>query len=163
MKHISSIEWSNSAPSLIRLLIVSYLVAVAFGMAGGTPLSIMLTDVMSLSQAHVVMGGLVVMLSGMIVADIARKTAGLVLAMLLFWASYLALFGAGSSHAQISSFWRDLALIGGLLAVVREPSNSLEEDFPNEQALVLDDTLAARRTSRGTTKFREDLEYARVS
>lgn len=100
--------------SAIRLLIVSYFVALALGLISGTNLAVLATPFMPMGAAKIISGLGVIGLSAMILFGVHRRLAALLLAIILFWCSYLA-FVSPSGIEDIGSFWRDLALIGALL------------------------------------------------
>ena len=109
--------WASSAfngHSAIRLLIVSYFVALALGLIQGTDLAVLAAPFMPPLVAKIVSGLGVLGLSAMILFGCHRRMAALLLAIVLFWCSYLASVSPAGIE-DIGSFWRDLALIGALL------------------------------------------------
>ena len=116
MSNIAAIRKSQifSGHSAVRLLIVSYFIALALELINGTDLTVLATPFMPEVFAKIVSGLGVVGLSAMILLDYHRRLAALLLAIVLFWCSYLATLSP-SGLEDIGSFWRDLALIGALL------------------------------------------------
>ena len=98
----------------------------------------------------------------MVLIGVGRRVAALLLSLLLFWASYLTMYMGN----DLGAFWRDLALIGGLLLTV-DLKNTARDDGPvdsSEHETLDDDVLGgtptrARVISR--TVFRNDLELSR--
>ena len=99
--------------SVVRLLIVSYFVALALGVIEGTDVSVLVSAMLPQALAGFVASGVVLALSVSILVGWHRRTSALVLALALFWSSYVAMMG--SPDAQLGAFWRDLALIGALV------------------------------------------------
>lgn len=98
----------------VRLLIVSYFIALALGLIKGVDLAVLAAPFMPTTFAKIVSGLGVVGLSAMILFGYHRRLAALLLAIVLFWCSYLASLSPLGLE-DIGSFWRDLALIGALL------------------------------------------------
>lgn len=154
-----------SAQVITRLLIVSYFVAIALGQITAMDVSRMAETFLPPAQASFVMNGLILTLSFMILFGFFRRPAALVLALIVFWSSYLTLFSGGG----IEAFWRDLALIGGLLltanittyadrvmAYDNEDEAFKDKEWPDAAANGLDPSLIE-------PDFREDFEVARAS
>ena len=161
----------------IRLLIISYFVAIALGLISGTDLSVLAQPFVSATAASIVSGICVVGLSAMILFNLQRRVAALLLAILLFWCSYLTLMSPVGSQ-NIENFWRDLVLIGALLLTYADAgTDSLAPDYGTlPQGGELSDTgnatkptypNSSRVNRRGDrvskTLYREDLDIARVT
>ena len=108
---LKQISEAISAQFVTRLLIISYFVAVALGLIAGIDIARLADPFLPELMARYLMRGVVLTLCGMVLFDIWRRPAALVLALIVFWASYITLYSGG----DIGPFWRDLALIGGLL------------------------------------------------
>ena len=162
---------------VVRLLIVSYFVALAFGIIDGTDLAVLMTPFLPEFAAKVISGFGVVGLSVMILFGFHRRLAALLLAIILFWCSYLASISP-AGFEDIGSFWRDLALIGALLLTYADaPSAALSPDYgtlPQGGKLVADgfrDSEAHHGQSSPEdtapqsqkTLFREDFDIVRAT
>ena len=100
------------APSTIaRLLVVSYFIALALNLISGADIKLLAAPFLSETVAHLTMRSIVLVLSAMVLFGAYRRPAALILALVIFWPSYMSMY-AGN---DISAFWRDLALIGALL------------------------------------------------
>ena len=100
-----------AASHITRILILSYFVALAMGLIDGAEMSRLAAPFLAEPDATYVMSGVVVGLSALILFGLFRRPAALILSITLFWASYMTMFATG----DLTGFWRDLALIGGLL------------------------------------------------
>lgn len=154
-----------SAQVVTRLLIVSYFVAVALGQITAMDVSRLAETFLPQAQANLVMCGLILALSAMVLFGFFRRPAALVLALIVFWSSYLTLFSGG----DIESFWRDLALIGGLLLTANvttyaDRAMAFQDD---DEAFQDDEWTAAAANGLDPTliepDFREDFKVARAS
>lgn len=186
MRLAKSIDWTGAGHALIRLLIVSYIAGAAIGLTPGPDFFRLGAAILGEAHSTIVVNGLVIILTAMVLGDILRRGAALTLSLILFWASYLTLFATDATSVEVAGFWRDLALIGGLLAVVRdrEPiyesdwdwdyydedyDDDLEddEDFEDELDILSHprqaDTAQASAEDSTDSKFREDLKVARAS
>lgn len=103
-----------SGHTAVRLLISSYFIALGTGAIGGTDLSVLLVPFLPATAAKIITGAAVALLACLVLVGIHRRAAALLLAIALFWSSYLSLLSS-SGHADIGGFWRDLALIGALI------------------------------------------------
>ena len=150
-----------SANVITRLLIVSYFIAVALGLIPGAEISRMAEPFLAPELATYLMRFIVFLLAGMVLFGIYRRPAALVLALVVFWNSYISLYSGG----EIGSFWRDLALIGGLLLtanIANYADRALAEDYDEEKPSKNDEFADIRVTSRDDG-FCEDFDVARVS
>lgn len=161
----------------IRLLIVSYFVALALGLIKGTDLAVLATPFLPETLAKIVSGLGVIGLSAMILFGFHRRLAALLLAIILFWCSYLASVSPAGIE-DIGSFWRDLALIGALLLTYADAEGdtlaysygTLPEggDFAPEGHLASENAVdggaqQATRSSPPSALFREDFDIVRAS
>ena len=161
-----------AASQTARILVVSYFIALAFGLIQGAEISRLASPFLSDVYASIGMGALVVLLSAMILTGLFRRPAALVLSLIVFWASYMTLFAQG----DINGFWRDLALIGGLLIsagvgqglgrAAKEEAQVKTKAKPEPQLPKMPEqsnTASARMPVRRATisRFREDLSIAR--
>ena len=106
-------QFEISTQTIARVLILSYFVGLSVGLIGGTDLTILATPFLEPLHARLVMALLVVVLCVIALVGVHRRTAVLTLAIILFWSSYMTMFRTAA--ADVDFFWRDLALIGGLL------------------------------------------------
>ena len=158
------IDWV-SPRGIMRLLVISYFLAMALGWVGGTEVIDFMLPILPDDIAKWLMQGLVFGLSLLILAGIGRRHAALVLALVVFFSSYTSLYTGG----DIGAFWRDLALIGALLMTADFSSlRDKEIDWTPEQA----DEERARISSKpqetslaplDDKQFRKDFDIARAS
>ena len=163
--------------SAIRLLIVSYFVALALGLIKGTDLAVLATPFFPETFAKVLSGLGVTGLSAMILFGFHRRLAALLLAIILFWCSYLASVSPAGIE-DIASFWRDLALIGALLLTYADAEGdtrahaygTLPEggDIATKSDAVAEyesegPTAQGKRSSPPSALFREDFDIVRAS
>lgn len=151
-----------SAPFLMRLMIVSYFVALSLGITYGTDMSAISDSFLPADLSHYVMRALVLTLSGMVLFDIKRRAAALILSVFVFWSSYLAVFLGGS----VGEFWLNLALIGALLYIgglgTEEQSPAETADTEHEAIdRVAQRRYSPRQLSGGDLPYREDLDVVR--
>ena len=106
-------QFDLSAQTIARILILSYFVGLSFGFIGGTDLTLLAQPFLPIEYARILMATLVVILCVMALFDWRRRTAAMTLALILFWSSYMTMFQL--QVVEVDFFWRDLALIGGLL------------------------------------------------
>jgi len=151
-----------STHSVARLLIVSYLVALSLNLIDGAKLSYLFAPFLDDAPARLIAQVLVISLSGMVLLGVGRRVAALLLSLVLFWASYLTMYMGN----DLGAFWRDLALIGGLLLTVdlKGPATvDSSADLPREETGDDDVLGGARSRARviSRTVFRNDLELSR--
>ncbi len=157
-----SFKWITPT-NLTRLLVISYFIAVSLKLIDGNSTLQMLNPVLPPPVAERLMQGLVLTLAALILTGLARRTAALVLSLVVFFASYAALYNGG----DISAFWRDLALVGALLmtANFRSP-----EDRDVDWSRSTDDVQNAAAASKDyqapvdpldDSAFRDDFDMAR--
>ncbi|MGI9389250.1 MAG: hypothetical protein ACR2O1_04255 [Boseongicola sp.] len=174
----------SSGHSLVRLLIVSYFMAFAIGLIPGTDVTVLADPFMSPVAARVLTGTTVFILASLILVGFQRRAAALLLAIVLFWASYVTMLSANGAQ-NIGGFWRDLALIGALILTYADTENETQNDAAavfnylpqngpengkpskNSRSLLESVTFAdvGRKTERVTSKdqFIEDLNHVRAS
>ncbi len=146
-----------SAQFITRLLIVSYFIAIALGLIGGVDVSRLATPFLPETLAVYLMRVIVLALCGMVLFGMWRRPAALVLSLIVFWTSYITLYAGG----EIGAFWRDLALIGGLLLTANISAyadRALAEDWDDEDGL--DDAYPS--DDNFEPDYREDLSVARA-
>ena len=139
---LNRIAGAITAQMITRLLIISYFVAIALGLITGIDVSLMAKPFLPELLALYLMRLVVLSLCGLVLFGIFRRPAALVLALVVFWTSYLSLYAGG----EIGAFWRDLALIGGLLLtanIANYADNALAEDWDDE----LDDSAPTNATA----------------
>ena len=153
-----------SPRGIMRLLVLSYFIALSLGWIGGSGVMQFMLPLLPPDIALRVMQGLILGLSLLILIGIGRRHAALVLALVVFFSSYTALYAGG----DISAFWRDLALIGALLmtADFKGPKDQegLEEPFvtdsaPERTPPQLHDAPIVPLTDQA---FREDFDIAQA-
>lgn len=111
-------------PSTItRLLVVSFFIALSLGLISGVDIKLLATPFLPETIAEYTMRGLMLVLSILVLVGVFRRPAALILALMVFWPSYMTLFSGG----DVSAFWRDLALIGGLIMSAAEGRKTVVE------------------------------------
>ncbi|GAA5081407.1 hypothetical protein N0B44_27900 [Roseibacterium beibuensis] len=105
---------NTAAEATLRILIASYFIAVALRIIPGTDLALLFNWAMPGIAATALSAGLVFLLAFMIMIAVYTRVAALILGMMTFYASYLAMVELGV-ETELGSFWRDLALIAALL------------------------------------------------
>ena len=146
---LNQISEAISAQFVTRLLIISYFVAVALGLIVGIDVARLAEPFLPELMARYLMRAVVLTLCGMVLFDVLRRPAALVLALIVFWASYITLYSGG----EIGPFWRDLALIGGLLLtanITDYADRALAEDW--------DDADEAGVGAYGTENQQSDMD-----
>lgn len=158
-----------------RLIIVSYFLALGFGVIPGSEIWRLTAPLLPDTFAGLVANALVITLATCVLLGVYRRTAALVLAMVVFWPGYLAMM---ASAEAVGGFWRDLALISGLLMCAgiggqADPDHVAAEDRTtptpgpaqaHEQVLVASHQIDARpRTRSVQERFRQDFDLVRLS
>ncbi len=158
----------------VRLLIASYFMALAGGLIPGSDISALLRPFMPDLYASLIIGVVVMALALGVVLGFHRRAAALLLAIILFWSSYVTLLSVGDEQA-VGAFWRDLALIGALLLTYADGTAANTEkakqsaDHAEANAEILPSMASAtpsrpqtyRQTSK--TQYREDFDLVRAS
>lgn len=154
-----------SPRGIMRLLVISYFIAMSLGWIGGTQMMEFMFPVLPDEIAKMLMRGLILLLSALVLIGIGRRHAALTLALVVFFSSYTTLYAGG----DIGAFWRDLALIGALL-MTADFSGPKEDDTDWETLEI--ETSSSRVPSRppetgpqqmDDKQFREDLDIARAT
>lgn len=128
----------QKAESIVRILIASYFFATALYLIPGTDFTALTALVLPDRFAGLAALAIVAPLAYLVLIGVAVSRAALCLATLTFFAAYTAFLGAETS-AEVAAFWRDLALIGGLLAVSSDRSEARDSQAS---------TVRPRRVSR---------------
>jgi len=115
--------------TLARILIASYFIALASGLAG-TPAPIDL-PMLPGGLGEKATAAFVFVTAYMVMLGIHIRAAALLLAIYLFWTSFISNYLVGAAP-DLGSFWRDMALIGGLLMTYTN-RNSRRADRLREQ------------------------------
>lgn len=181
---LSSINLSTVG--VTRLLVVSYFIGLALGLIQGVEVELLLRPFASEGAANILSAALLIGLSCMILTGFYRRPAALVLALVVFWASYLTMVRHAGPD-QVGAFWRDLALIGALLMTYGQnaagsggslpsPANSTTQPgdpdsigdvFPNSPYTGANEEVALGRPNPRkrvrTEIYRQDLEVIRTS
>jgi len=105
---------NQSGQNLIRILISSYFIGIALGLIDGTNATILAEVVMPANAAHIVGSVVIFSLAFLVMIGMWLRPAALLLALTMFWSSYIANFGPEGPMA-IGDFWRDIVLIGSLM------------------------------------------------
>lgn len=111
---------SKTGQQAIRLLISSYFIGAATGVVpylAGHDLARILVGA---DLAPMAFTAFLFTTAWLVLIGRGARGAALLLALFVFWAGYLASFGPDRSMA-FHEFWRDLALIGGLLLTYSTP------------------------------------------
>ncbi|MGR3344561.1 MAG: hypothetical protein ACU0DI_15305 [Paracoccaceae bacterium] len=110
----SQANLNQSGQNLIRILISSYFIGIALGLIEGTNAIILAEVVMPANAAHIVGSVVVFSLAYLVMIGMWLRPAALLLALTMFWSSYITNFGPQGPMA-ISDFWRDIVLISSLM------------------------------------------------
>lgn len=110
-----------SAQNLSRILIASYLMAIALGLVGGTTGSVIWEMFLPEDTANIVATVSMFGLAFMVMIGVWLRPAALLLAIVMFWSSYITLISPDAT-TNVDSFWRDLALIGALFLTYAQSS-----------------------------------------
>lgn len=113
MDRLSRAASAPNGYTLIRILIASYFVAFALQIIPGTEVAVLLRPFLSDVSALMIANAAVLASAVAIVVGWQRRAAALLLALMLFWASYLCMIE--QPEKGLGGFWRDLALIGALM------------------------------------------------
>lgn len=151
-----------SAHGVARLLIVSYFVALSLDWIDGAQISALLTPFLDEFHARHITRVVMLLLCGMVLFDLWRRAGALLLSVILFGASYVSMY----TGADIGAFWRDLALIGGLLltadiagAATAETDDKLAPEPDDDENVLSGPTLRSRVVSRNA--YRKDFDLVR--
>ena len=110
-----SFSWQKvTTQNVVRILISSYFIAFAIGVFPGTDVSVLLDQFLPAWISTFLTHLGVFTLAVMILTGVQRRAAALLLAIMVFWASYMILM-SGPTVDVLGNFWRDLALIGALI------------------------------------------------
>ncbi len=155
-----------TAQFVTRLIIVSYFVAVALNIIPGVEVARLADPFMPELYAHYTMRTFVLTLCGMVLFGVWRRAAALVLALVVFWTSYITLYSGG----DLGAFWRDLALIGALLLaanIAAYVDRAKNEDWDEETVVEVEDALGKVVRNNvldgGDGQFREDFDIVRAN
>ncbi|MGI1661818.1 hypothetical protein ACRDNQ_06225 [Palleronia sp. KMU-117] len=113
------ITLTATGANLIRIVIASYFLALGAGVIPGTDVSALLSPVIPDPLAGLLSGALVFGLAYLVLVGVWLRPAALLLALVMFWASYISAAQAGFAP-QLGSFWRDMALIAALILTYAE-------------------------------------------
>lgn len=154
-----------SPRGIMRLLVISYFIAMSLGLIGGTQMIEFMIPVLPDGLATMLMRGLILILSILVLTGFGRRHAALVLALVVFFSSYTTLYSGG----DIGAFWRDLALIGALLMtadLARPRDEDVDWDMPEDEpksANLPSTPPVAPAAPLDDQPFREDLDIARAT
>ncbi len=110
--------------TITRLLVVSFFIALSLGLIDGVDIKRLAIPFVPDPFATYLMRALMLALCAMVLFGFFRRPAALILALMVFWPSYMTLFSGG----DVSAFWRDLALIGGLIMSAYEQKKTADEE-----------------------------------
>ena len=114
------IAFNTAAQTVLRILIASYFIAVAVQIIPGTNLGALFSPLLPAPFDSATAAGIVFILSFMVIIGSGTRGAALIIALMTFYASYLAMVDLGVDQ-ELGAFWRDLALIAALLLTYSEP------------------------------------------
>jgi uncharacterized membrane protein YphA (DoxX/SURF4 family) len=115
------VVFNTAAQTTLRILIASYFIAVALQIIPGTDLAALFSPVLPAPYDGAFAAGVVFILSFMVMMGVATRVAALIIALMTFFASYLAMVALGVEE-ELGAFWRDIALIAALLLTYSEPA-----------------------------------------
>ncbi|MDJ1015647.1 MAG: hypothetical protein QNJ35_03965 [Paracoccaceae bacterium] len=158
--------------AVVRLLIVSYFMALSLGVISGTDVSVLAGPFLPDLPARVLTSGAVFGLAAMILLGVHRRAAALLLAIAMFWASYLTMLSAPVD--ELGAFWRDLALIGALILTYADAERIAGDPAPEFQRhrrristkasfMRSDRTSESQSAKQDAELYRRDLDLARVT
>jgi uncharacterized membrane protein YphA (DoxX/SURF4 family) len=110
---------SATGANLIRILIASYFLALGVGVIPGTDISALFATVLPDPYAGLLAGGIVFALAYMVLVGLWLRPAALLLALVVFWSSYISVSHLGFAD-QLGGFWRDMTLIAALILTYAE-------------------------------------------
>ncbi|MDA9865341.1 hypothetical protein N9C96_01555 [bacterium] len=147
-----------------RLIIISYFIAVALNIIPGAEVRRLAEPFMPAPYASYTMSAVVLTLCGMVLLGIWCRAAALVLALVVFWTSYISLYSGG----ELDAFWRDLALIGALLLasnVAARKDEAREDGWNEDEVAEINDVFGknVREVSQSDGQFREDFDIVNVN
>ncbi|MBF9058750.1 hypothetical protein HKCCSP123_06090 [Rhodobacterales bacterium HKCCSP123] len=114
------VAFNTTAQTTLRILIASYFLAVALQIIPGTDLGALFSPILPAPFDGATAAAIVFILSFMVMTGVSTRAAALIIALMTFYASYLAMVELGVEE-ELGSFWRDLALIAALLLTYSEP------------------------------------------
>jgi len=117
---------NHNGENLLRIMIASYFLAVSLGLIDGTDGGVVMRVVLPEPIASALAGGFMFITANLVLMGLMLRVAALLLALLVFWSSYIVNFGP-TGPMQLDDFWRDLALIGGLMLTYTQPSSRTVE------------------------------------
>ncbi len=114
---------SRTVLSVVRILIASYFLAMATGLIFEPASRTFLDPVLAWPHAQIVTTTYLFVMAFSIMVGVAVRPAALMLAVYIFWSGFTHYdFG---DHQTLGEFWRDMALLGGILLIaVTEPGGS---------------------------------------
>lgn len=120
-KRATSDVLAPTAQNLCRILIASYFMAISLNLIGGTDGHAI--TLWLIPEGHVATASAVAIfcLSFLVMIGVWLRPAALLLALLVFWSSYITLLSSGK-ELSVDGFWRDLALIGALFLTYAQTS-----------------------------------------
>lgn len=157
------LDWF-SPRGIMRLLVISYFIALSLGWIGDSRMLEFMFPVLPDVIAANLMQGLILLLSLLVLVDIGRRPAALVLSLIVFFSSYTQLYTGG----EIGVFWRDLALIGALLLTAEftrpedKPIDMSEAEQNGSEERVVSKPRPQPVQPMDDQPFRDDFDMARV-
>lgn len=174
--------------AVVRVLISLYFIALGAGLISGTEPAILLYAFLPALPAKLLAGALFVTLASCILIGFKRRHSALLLAIVMFWSSYVVMLALPPAQ-DLGGFWRDLALIGGLILTYADTTDADQnatiavfthkrrenETQPVDHPLNGDDLLGSQDQTRPGSEtpakprrvvsklYREDLKMARAS
>lgn len=183
-----SFSWQKvTTQNVVRILISSYFIAFAIGVFPGTDVSVLLDQFLPAWISTFLTHLGVFTLAVMILTGVQRRAAALLLAIMVFWASYMILM-SGPTVDVLGNFWRDLALIGALImtyadadsgyvgpgpafirSISRRGGTIGDDDRPTSRTMSMIRRMSRPspqidpKTAAEQERYREDLSAARAS
>ncbi|MBF9029859.1 hypothetical protein HKCCE3408_05590 [Rhodobacterales bacterium HKCCE3408] len=112
---------SETARSLLRVLVASYFIVVALGFVPGTDFTVLEHLGGPSIIVGIVISALVFGLAFMVMIGAYTRLCALLLGLMTVFAAFLGLAHPGAS-LDIGAFWRDLALIAALMLTYADPA-----------------------------------------
>ncbi len=129
---------SKTVLSVVRILIASYFLASATGLVFEPAARTFLDAILPTDAAQVATTVYLFVTAFAVMIGVALRPAALLLAVYIFWSGFTH-YQMGGGQAELSAYWRDMALLGAILLIAATE--------PGARAKFLFWKLPVRRTS----------------
>lgn len=152
----NGIETSHNARTWLRILIASYFIAVALRIIPGTDFSALIRLIADPQTANLLTAVTVFSLSYMVMIGCYLRAASLLLGLMTFFAAFIGFVGT-TGGADLSAFWRDIALVAALMLTYVNDTERAPEAKPEAPRAANVTELAAIRRPQANTARPQDL------